>query len=173
MTLIFFLIAIAILVVGLSLKNDSKFKKSKGRKKTASIEIAENSKYSPVSLLNDSEKIVYKALIQSIKSLEKTYFVYPQVSLGEIIKVDKGGLKAFNIVNSKRCDFLIVNIDFNPIMAIEYHGTGHFKGNYSNRDKVKEIALNKAGIKYEVIHYKNDGNIKEYIENEILPLLKN
>lgn len=46
----------------------------------------------------------------------------------------------------KRVDFLIINEKGLPVLAIEYHGSGHYQGDYEARDKVKEYTLNIAGI---------------------------
>ena len=77
--------------------------------------------------------------------------------------------RAFNIINSKRVDYLIVNQRFNPIIAIEYHGQGHYRGNYKARDEVKRITLEKAGIIYLAIRYDDD---LQTVKNKIARLLE-
>lgn len=56
----------------------------------------------------------------------------------------------------KRLDFLIINPKGFPALAIEYHGTGHFKGDWEARDKVKALSLQKAEIPLLVL-YKDTG----------------
>ena len=57
---------------------------------------------------------------------------------------------AFLAINSKRVDLLIVDADARPRHAIEYQGSGHFKGadTAAARDAVKKEALRRAGIGY-------------------------
>lgn len=124
-----------------------------------SIDIAHNSDFYRVNLLNHSEIRVFNELQKDLKS---DFFIYPQVSLGEIIKAKNKNISAFNIINSKRVDFLIVNQRFNPIIAIEYHGQGHYRGNYKVRDEVKRITLEKAGIIYLAIRYDDDLQTVKY-----------
>lgn len=124
-----------------------------------SIDIAHNSDFYRVNLLNHSEIRVFNELQKNLKS---DFFIYPQVSLGEIIKAKNKNISAFNIINSKRVDFLIVNQRFNPIIAIEYHGQGHYRGNYKVRDEVKRITLEKAGIIYLAIRYDDDLQTVKY-----------
>ena len=131
-----------------------------------SIDIAHNSDFYRVNLLNHSEIRVFNELQKDLKS---DFFIYPQVSLGEIIKAKNKNISAFNIINSKRVDFLIVNQRFNPIIAIEYHGQGHYRGNYKVRDEVKRITLEKAGIIYLAIRYDDD---LQTVKNKIARLLE-
>ncbi|NLD08813.1 MAG: DUF2726 domain-containing protein [Xanthomonadaceae bacterium] len=131
-----------------------------------SIDIAHNSDFYRVNLLNHSEIRVFNELQKDLKS---DFFIYPQVSLGEIIKAKNKNISAFNIINSKRVDFLIVNQRFNPIIAIEYHGQGHYRGNYKVRDEVKRITLEKAGIIYLAIRYDDD---LQTVKNKITRLLE-
>lgn len=131
-----------------------------------SIDIAHNSDFYRVNLLNHSEIRVFNELLKDLKS---DFFIYPQVSLGEIIKAKNKNISAFNIINSKRVDFLIVNQRFNPIIAIEYHGQGHYRGNYKVRDEVKRITLEKAGIIYLAIRYDDD---LQTVKNKIARLLE-
>ncbi|MDG9730416.1 DUF2726 domain-containing protein [Ignatzschineria sp. RMDPL8A] len=132
-----------------------------------SIDIAHNSDFYRVNLLNHSEIRVFNELQKYLKS---DFFIYPQVSLGEIIKAKNKNISAFNIINSKRVDFLIVNQRFNPIIAIEYHGQGHYRGNYKVRDEVKRITLEKAGIIYLAIRYDDDD--LQTVKNKITRLLE-
>lgn len=131
-----------------------------------SIDIAHNSDFYRVNLLNHSEIRVFNELQKDLKS---DFFIYPQVSLGEIIKAKNKNISAFNIINSKRVDFLIVNQRFNPIIAIEYHGQGHYRGNYKVRDEVKRITLEKSGIIYLAIRYDDD---LQTVKNKIARLLE-
>mgnify|MGYP001183567197 CR=1 FL=1 len=167
-----FKLIIALVVIVGALKALEPLIKGGRDKDNKSVSIAKKGRFYAQGLLNQSEQKAYKALIRGLKELNTNYLIYPQVSLGEIIRTDRNNISAFNIINSKRVDFLIVDTSFNPVMAVEYHGSGHFKGNYKTRDQVKEIALTKAGIKYVALHYKNDAKIAEHIKNEILDVLE-
>jgi len=84
---------------------------------------------------------VYAVLDQA---LEKKYRIWAEVSLGGFIRTDSD--LAFRSFNSKRVDFLIIDMYGDPQLAIEYHGSGHFKGNAAARDAVKRLVFQKAGI---------------------------
>ena len=51
-------------------------------------------------------------------------------------------------INIKRVDVLIVSRRGDPILAVEYHGHGHYQGTAAARDAVKKEALRKAGVPY-------------------------
>ena len=71
-----------------------------------------------------------------------------QTHLAEIIKTDQKKQKGGNyfIIGNKRLDFVLVDDDANVILAVEYHGGGHFGRDAEVSDKVKKIVLAKAGI---------------------------
>ncbi len=73
-----------------------------------------------------------------------------QVSLGEFLTAsDKS---AFLAINSKRVDFALMNEQCQVVHALEYQGTGHYRGqSAAARDAVKKEALRKAGIGYHEI----------------------
>jgi hypothetical protein len=55
---------------------------------------------------------------------------------------------AFQSINSKRVDILIVDKDAWPVLAVEFQGVGHYQGTAAARDAVKRETLRKAGVKY-------------------------
>ena len=69
-----------------------------------------------------------------------------QVSLGEVL--EGSSTEAFNTINAKRVDFLLVDETMRPRHAIEYQGQGHHQGAAAARDAVKKEALRKAGVGY-------------------------
>jgi hypothetical protein len=103
-----------------------------------------NSKFSAKPLLNGQEIHVHRALEPLVADMLPGWRLMAQVSLGEIVRGD--GLAAHNSVNVKRVDFLVVDEQFRPRLAIEYQGSGHFQGDYEKRDAVKREALKRAGI---------------------------
>ena len=100
-------------------------------------------------LMNNSEYAVFRNIE---KIVPKGLRIMAQVSMGEFINTQWGSAsepvtkKAYSAFNSKRVDMLIINQYGDPIIAIEYQGTGHNKGNYKDRDLIKKMALEKAGI---------------------------
>jgi hypothetical protein len=77
------------------------------------------------------------------------FYVFPQVSLGQIIGTegarDWEADQAHRAINSKRCDLLIADRNGNPIAVLEYQGAGHdIGGTAKRRDEIKRIALERA-----------------------------
>ncbi len=62
--------------------------------------------------------------------------------------LDGSSVEAFNTINAKRVDFLLVDADQRPRVAIEYQGRGHHQGEAAARDAVKREALRRAGVGY-------------------------
>lgn len=97
-------------------------------------------------LLNKSEARVFKELDRYVLSLNPTWQVMAQVSLGEILRC--GDAAAYSCINSKRVDLLIVDENCQPRHALEYQGSAHHQGTAAARDAVKKEALRRAGIGY-------------------------
>lgn len=133
--------------------------KSKGRKNTNSdiekntnndVEIVSNTIFKKQKLLNNEEVLIYNAIIKNIIIPNKgKYRIFAQVNLGEILSCRK---PAYWKINTKRVDFCITANDFSPLAVVEYHGTGHNGNNHEIRDKVKQIAVEKAGLIYFAIN---------------------
>jgi hypothetical protein len=95
---------------------------------------------------------------QPMPSGSYPFYVFPQVSLGQIIRAhansDWHADQAHRAINSKRCDLLIADRSGNPIAVLEYQGTGHnIGGTAARRDEIKRIALERAGVRYVEIKY--------------------
>ena len=97
-------------------------------------------------LLNRGESRVLAALEPIVAELAPGWRVMAQVSLGEVLDADS--IEAFNTINAKRVDFLLVDPELRPRHAIEYQGQGHHQGTAAARDAVKKEALRRAGIGY-------------------------
>ena len=97
-------------------------------------------------LLNRGESRILAALEPIVAELAPGWRVMAQVSLGEVLDADS--IEAFNTINAKRVDFLLVDPDLRPRHAIEYQGQGHHQGTAAARDAVKKEALRRAGIGY-------------------------
>ncbi|MGD9638692.1 MAG: DUF2726 domain-containing protein [Alphaproteobacteria bacterium] len=94
-------------------------------------------------LLNILDDIIEKINKEQNKKLR----VFAQTSLGEVL--DSPRKEAYYAINSKRVDFLIVDLDTRKsVLAIEFNGSGHYNNYYKQRDKVKQLALEKARISF-------------------------
>jgi len=99
------------------------------------------------------------------------YFVFPQVSLGQIIGTGQGleADEAHRAINSKRCDLTICNRSGTPLAVIEFQGSGHnIGGTATRRDEIKKIALERAGVRFIEIQ---DGTQPTEIQRIIRELL--
>src|SRR5690606_13749636 len=133
------------------------------------LKIALSNKYEKQRLYNKTEEDVFKLLVQLIYTHAKgQYKVNGQTSLGEILKTPNK--YAFNVVNYKRVDFCIVDREYMPIAVIEVNSTGHYQNNALERDEIKRVACESAGIKY--IAIRENESKKEKLERELLSLLK-
>jgi len=97
-------------------------------------------------LMSREEARIFYALERGLAKHALGWRVMAQVSLGEVLgSADTG---AFQAVNSKRVDMLIIAKDGLPIAAVEYQGSGHYQGTAAARDAVKREALRRAGIEF-------------------------
>jgi hypothetical protein len=110
------------------------------------LRIVMASEFKPKRLLNKGEQKVLAALEPIVAELQPGWRVWTQVSLGEVL--DGSTVEAFNTINAKRVDFLLVDADQRPRLAIEYQGQGHHQGAAAARDAVKREALRRAGVGY-------------------------
>jgi hypothetical protein len=115
-------------------------------------------------LLNKSELRVLKVLERYVETLNPTWQVMAQVSLGEILRSTDAA--AFSCVNAKRVDLLLIDSECMPRHAIEYQGSGHHQGTAAARDAVKKEALRRAGIGYHevVAGQTTPGDLRRLVE---------
>lgn len=97
-------------------------------------------------LMNKSEYAVFCRLEALLPKSHRSYRVFAQVSLGEILGSDSK--QAYWAINSKRADFVIIDRSGQPVAVVEYHGTGHYQGDAITCDAIKREACNSAGIAY-------------------------
>lgn len=97
-------------------------------------------------ILNNEETPVFYAALRVAKRLP--CLVFAQVSMGEIMRTEDSeeGKTAHSAINSKRIDILICDTSGFPILAIEHQGSGHYGNGAEDRDAVKRLALERAGI---------------------------
>jgi hypothetical protein len=97
-------------------------------------------------VMSKEEYRVFKVVETEVRSVGKGLRVLSQTSLGEIIGSDD--TKAFNSVNAKRVDVLIIGPYGEPVAAFEYQGGGHHQGSAAARDAIKREALRRAGVHF-------------------------
>ncbi|MBP2311240.1 DUF2726 domain-containing protein [Azospirillum soli] len=119
------------------------------------------------NLMNKAEYRVFRVIEDLIKTSNRGVRLFAQTSLGEVIGSDDQ--KAFECVNSKRVDFLIIDPYGQPLVAIEYQGSGHYRGNAVTRDAVKKEALRRASVAYLEIP---DGDDDESIRRKVRDALR-
>ena len=112
------------------------------------LRLVMDAKFEKCRLLSRSEaRVLYAAEREtSTAAADLNWRVMAQVSLGEVLSSPDA--RAYSAINSKRVDVLIVSRRGDPILAVEYHGHGHYQGTAAARDAVKKEALRKAGVPY-------------------------
>lgn len=106
------------------------------------------------TLMNGAEYRTFCQLERLVAESGGGQRLFSQVSMGEILRVDpKSGdrsacTSAFNRVNAKRVDYLIIDRAGFPLAAIEYHGSGHYQANAEIRDRIKREAFRLAGVPF-------------------------
>jgi hypothetical protein len=131
----------------------------------------ETVKFSVSRVMKPGEFTLFRAALgvtgQRLPSGTYPFYVFPQVSLGEILHTAVDD--AYRAINSKRCDFLIANRRGYPVAVLEYQGSGHnIGGTAERRDRIKRIALEKAGVRYVEI---KEGTTEAEIQAAIRELL--
>ena len=125
-------------------RSDNNFDLQLDERKITDIQHVLGATFQKKRLLNLEEYRLFQQLESLIDRNTLGFRLFAQVSLGEILQ--SSDRAAFSTINSKRCDFLIIDRQGNALVVIEYHGRGHFQGNSSHRDEVKRLALRKASI---------------------------
>ncbi len=108
------------------------------------LAIVKQSEFFKRRIMNGEEYRLYQHLEQWMNERQCPHRLFVQVSLGEILGSEDNA--SYACINSKRCDFVIVDASGYPVLAIEYQGTGHFTPGAFERDYVKQQALESAGV---------------------------
>ena len=66
--------------------------------------------------------------------------------MGEVLQIED--VNAFRPINAKRCYFLIIDRFGQPVIVIEYQGSGHLQNHAVERDAIERTALESAGITF-------------------------
>ena len=105
--------------------------------------------YKNPHFISYSERAFYKILDEIVPS---GFYIFPQVSLNSLLKVDKQGKEYWRYVNKikqKSVDFVIVAKDsFDPKLVIELDDFSHSYPSRMERDEFVNEALSEAEIKY-------------------------
>ncbi len=101
-------------------------------------------------LLNDSESTLFFELR---KQLSQNYYIFPNIRLADIVEaIDGTGFyKRRNKILPKHIDFIICDLLFKPLVAIELNGSSHDKSNRKDDDREKRKILEEAKIPLIVI----------------------
>jgi hypothetical protein len=97
-------------------------------------------------VLSKPEYRVFAIVENVIEAHGAGHRVLAQTSLGQILR--SSYRDAFQAINSKRVDILVIDRFGWPVLAVEYQGNGHYQGTAAARDAVKKEALRKAGVRY-------------------------
>jgi hypothetical protein len=131
--MIYFVIAIIILVVLLAIFKDLKFESSE-----------EKLPYKLKSqFFNKSEEAMFFELK---KSLPSEYHIFPKVRIIDFIEPTNREYQWRNRIWSRHVDFLICDKYFKPIIAIEVNGSYHNTSKQQKRDMVKKEILDSTSI---------------------------
>lgn len=107
--------------------------------------------------------------------------LHAEVSLSAIFKVGhpsdrKRAFAGFGSIRQKRLDLLLTDRNHRPVCGVEYHGSGHWRGNARQRDHAKRTAFNIAGLPLiEVAEGIDSGTLVERLDAALagLDLLSN
>jgi Protein of unknown function (DUF2726) len=131
-------------------------------------------KFTASRVMGRGEFELFRAALDVTRQpLPPSFYVFPQVALGQIIRttapLDWQADHAHRAINSKRCDLLIADRHGNPVAVLEYQGSGHnIGGTVERRDRIKRIALERAGVQFVEIM---DGATPAQIQRTIRSLL--
>ncbi|WP_161495016.1 DUF2726 domain-containing protein [Caulobacter sp. BP25] len=106
-------------------------------------------------VLNGKERSMFRSILNW--TLGRKLRLLAQVSMGEYLDTTTGAKDLRWAYNDRRTDFLICDQDWVPMLAVEYHGSGHCLGrNWERRDAIKARALLLANVGLVIIE-KDDG----------------
>jgi len=134
-----------------------------GTDATEQLRIVMSADFRRRRLMSPDEAKVFNAAEQVVKQVGLKWRVMAQVSLGEILASPDP--RAYAAVNSKRVDILLIASTGEPVVAIEYQGSGHYLGTAAARDAVKKEALRRAGVAY--VEVTPDHDFADHLTREL------
>src|SRR5262245_1947480 len=90
------------------------------------LEVVMAASFQKQRVLSPSEYRVFKIVEDDLAAMRRGYRVFGQTSLGEILR--SSCPNAFQSINGKRADILVIDSGGWPVLAIEYQGEGHYQG---------------------------------------------
>lgn len=119
--------------------------------------------FTKTKLMNGAEFRVFKVAEEQVQAHRRGYRVMSQTNLGEIITTPDR--RAFESINSKRVDILVISPSGHAVAAIECQGAGHYqRDDTAARDAVKREALRRAGVEYvEIFERHSVGEIAQIV----------
>lgn len=148
-----------------------KFDKRDAKNQMRFIEEAELYKRNPI---NKEAYRIFRSIEMQLPKRPR-YRLLAEVSMGAFLGTSKTGnikrnQRAFSAFGSKRVDFLVIDEFGQPVVAVEYQGTGHFQGDAPLRDAVKKRALQKAGV--QLLEVEHDSKEADYL-NQLIVIVEN
>ena len=135
----------------------------------AQMEFVSRVDFEPLPLLNLPEYEILKILEKITREIDEGHRVMAQTSMSKIIK------PWHKSIASKRLDFLVIDDDCMPALAVEYQGSGHYGEDQCERetakknDAEKQRAIEEAGIEFlEILAYYNATSLKNRIFSMLL-----
>lgn len=115
-----------------------------------------NDTFDKARVINYSEEVIFRALIEANKRVKSYFAISPQASFSQF--VNPHNKQNWHIYKSFSVDFLIWDtIDCIPLLVVEYHGKGHYGDNENKKkevdlnDLIKATILAKANIRLEIV----------------------
>jgi hypothetical protein len=124
----------------------------------AQLDAVLGAEFSRRRVMNIGEYRVFQAVEQEVAANWGGYRVFSQTALGEVI--ESADREAHRAINSKRADVLVIDQGGFPVLAIEVHGKGHYRGDAAGRDAIKREALRRAGVGWlEIMDYHTEADV--------------
>ena len=120
--------------------------------KSSGADLAQRIGWRKRKLMNKPEAHLFRELEVLVRRGAHGHRLCPQVSFGSFLEptaradLEKTKKAAYFAVQRKVADYLIIDKFGQPIVAIEYQGTGHYLGNAHDRDHAKRVACQMAGL---------------------------
>lgn len=122
--------------------------KRTGAGKITAFERAHRGNFAAKPIFNRSEKRLFHFLAEEVKAYSRPLFVMGQTPLREMVRTDdqfvRGG--GHYALGDRRVDFTITDEQGSVLVAVEYNGGGHYQNNALERDAIKRVVLEQAGI---------------------------
>jgi hypothetical protein len=92
------------------------------------------------------------------KQLPAGFYVFPKMRIADIIETTdgKGYYSHRNEILPKHIDFLICNVSFHPVLAIELNGSSHKREDRKESDNEKREIFETVGLPLEFIEVGTD-----------------